>query len=211
MRRFPLRLKIAGFAAGLVLLATGLVALFAVIPAWRAKQKAQEQIASSLVKTALPLRIDLRADGAHFDAARVHALVANPNRVQGVEIVYALFWDEKGHLDPDVSSVNATLLEKASEPLAQLYIQDRGPALEALANGPPPRGIRRLPIKLATGEGHATISRLDLGISTMAIDAEFRRGLILDAFVLLVTLVLAVWSALWIGRRIAQPFAEVRQ
>src|SRR6267143_727625 len=66
MRRFPLRLKIAGFAAGLILLATGLVALFAVILPWRAKLKAQERIASSLVKTALPLGIDLRADGAHF-------------------------------------------------------------------------------------------------------------------------------------------------
>ena len=73
MRRFPLRLKIAGFAAGLILLATALVALFTVILPWRAKLKAQEQIASQLVKTALPLGIDLRADGAHFDPARVHA------------------------------------------------------------------------------------------------------------------------------------------
>jgi hypothetical protein len=203
MRRFPLRLKIAGFAAGLILLATALVMLFAVIPAWRAEQKAQEQIAS-LVMTALPLGIDLRADGGHFDAARVHALVANPNLVQGVEIVYALFRDEKGHLDPNGSSVNATLLEKASEPLAKLYIQDRDQALGALANGPPQRGIRRLPIRLVGG------GRLDVGLSTIAIDAEFRRSLIRDAFVLLVTLVLAVWSALWIARRIAQPLIEER-
>ena len=43
MRRFPLRLKIAGFAAGLILLATALVALFTVILPWRAKLKAQER------------------------------------------------------------------------------------------------------------------------------------------------------------------------
>src|SRR5437879_12578721 len=99
MRRFPLRLKIAGFAAGLILLATVLVALFTVILPWRAKLKAQERLASQLVKTALPLGIDLRADGAYFDPARVHALVANSSRVQGVEIVYALIWDDKGNLD----------------------------------------------------------------------------------------------------------------
>ena len=84
MRRFPLRLKIAGFAAGLILLATALVALFTVILPWRAKLKAQERLASQLVKTALPLGIDLRADGAYFDPARVHALVANSSRVQGI-------------------------------------------------------------------------------------------------------------------------------
>src|SRR6266404_6249957 len=94
MRRFPLRLKIAAFAAGLILLAT------------------------QLVKTALPLGIDLRADGAYFDPARVHALVANSSRVQGVEIVYALIWDDKGNLDSAASSVNTMLLQKASEPLA---------------------------------------------------------------------------------------------
>ena len=80
MRRFPLRLKIAGFAAGLILLATGLVAVFTVILPWRAKLKAQERLASSLVKTALPLGIDLRADGAHFDPARVHALITRTRR-----------------------------------------------------------------------------------------------------------------------------------
>jgi len=204
MRRFPLRLKIAGFAAGLILLATGLVTRFAVIPAWQAKLKA-EQIASSLVMTVLPLGIDPRADGAHFDAARVHALVANPNRVEGVEIVYALIWDEKGHLDSAASSVNLQLLQKASAPLTKLYFQHRDQALEALANGPQQWGIRRLPIRLVG------VGRLDLGLSTIAIDAEFRRSLIRDAFLLLGALVLAIWSALWIARRIAQPLIEERQ
>ena len=211
MRRFPLRLKIAGFAAGLILLATGLVALFTVILPWRAKLKAQERIASQLVKTALPLGIDLRADGAHFDPARVHALVMNSNRVQGVEIVYALLWDDKGHLDSAASSVNATLLERASPPLAQLYFRDRARVLEMLALGRKQPGIRRLPIKLAAGGEHSSIGRLDLGLSTLAIDAELRRTLIRDAFVLLGTLFFAVWSALWIARRIAQPLTDLSQ
>src|ERR1700694_3146693 len=103
MRRFSLRLKIAGFAGVLGLLPTSLVALFTVILPWRAKLAQQERLASSLVKTALPLGIDLRADGAHFDPGRVHALVTNSTRVEGVEIVYALLWDDKGQLDADAS------------------------------------------------------------------------------------------------------------
>src|SRR5438128_11348530 len=98
MRRFPLRLKIAAFAAGLILLATALVALFTVILQWRAKLKAQERLASQLVKTALPLGIDLRADGAYLDPARVHALAANSGPVPGAEIEYALTWRAKGTL-----------------------------------------------------------------------------------------------------------------
>src|SRR3989442_1094261 len=209
MRRFPLRLKIAGFAAGLILLATALVALFTVILPWRAKLKAQERLASQLVKTALPLGIDLRADGAYFDPARVHALVANSSRVQGVEIVYALIWDDKGNLDSAASSVNTMLLQKASEPLAQLYLRDPARALQVLAIGRRQPGIRRLPIKLAAEGGHSIIGRLDLGLSTMAIDFELRRSLIRDAFVLVGTLFFAVLSALSIARRIAQPLTDL--
>src|SRR3989440_7171438 len=209
MRRFPLRLKIAGFAAGLILLATALVALFTVILPWRAKLKAQERLASQLVKTALPLGIDLRADGAHFDPMRVHALVENSSRVQGVEIVYALLWDDRGNLDSAASSVNVPLLRKASEQLAQLYLRDRSHALEYLAVGRRQSGIRRLPIKLAADSGHSTIGRLDLGLSTMAINSELRRSLIRDAFVLVGTLFFAVMSALSIARRIAQPLTDL--
>jgi class 3 adenylate cyclase len=209
MRRFPLRLKIAGFAAGLILLATGLVALFTVILPWRAKLKAQERMASSLVKTALPLGIDLRADGAHFDAARVHSLVANSSGAQGVEIVYALLWDDKGHLDSAASSVNTQLLQRASTQLAQLYLRDPARALEILAVGRRQPGIRKLPIKLAAGGEHSTIGRLELGLSTMAIDSELSRTLVRDAFVLVGTLFFAVWSALWVAGRIAQPLTDL--
>src|SRR2546428_7022284 len=66
MRRFPLRLKIAGFAAGLILLATALVALFTVILPWRAKLKAQERLPPPLGETALPPRLPFRAGGGPF-------------------------------------------------------------------------------------------------------------------------------------------------
>ena len=191
------------------MLATGLLALFTVILPWRAKLQAQERMARSFVQMALPLGIDLRADGAHFDPARVHALVANSSRAQGVEVVYALLWDDKGHLDSAASSVNADLLQRASNPLAQLYLRDRPRALELLALGRKQSGIRRLPIKLAAGEGQATIGRLDLGLSTVAIDAELRRTLMRDGVVLALTLLLAVLAALWMARRIAQPLTDL--
>jgi class 3 adenylate cyclase len=209
MRRFPLRLKIAGFAAGLVLLATGLVALFTVIFPWRAKLKAQERIAFSLVSTAIPLGIDSRTDGSHLDPSRVHALVANSSKVQGVEIVYALLWDDQDHLDLAASSVNRQLLQKVSPPLAELYLNDRARVLEVLARPGRQPGIRRLRMKLAADAPHSLIGRLDVGLSTIAIDSELRRSLIRDAFVLAGTLFFAVLSALWMARRIAQPLTDL--
>jgi adenylate cyclase len=209
MRRFSLRLKIAGFAGVLVVLATGLVALFTVILPWHAKLSAQERIASSLVKTALPLGIDLRADGAHFDPARVHALVANSTRNEGLEIVYALLWDDKGHLDSAASSVNEQLLQRVSKPLAQLYLRDRSKCLEVLALGKKQTGIRRLPIRLAAEKHQGTIGRLDLGLSTVAIDADLRRSLQRDAAVLAASLLFGILGALWIAQRIAQPLTDL--
>src|SRR5260221_1226898 len=209
MRRFSLRLKIAGFAGLLVVLATSLVAIFTVILPWRAKLAAQERIATALVKTAPPLGIDLRADGAHFDPVRVHSLVANSGGVEGLEIVYALLWDDKGHLDSDASSVNAQFLAGVSEPLAQLCLRDRTQCLELLARGKKQPGIRRLPIGLAAEKQKVNIGRLDLGISTAAIDAELRRSLLRDAAVLGASLLFGILGALWIARHIAQPLTNL--
>ena len=209
MRRFPLRLKIAGFAGVLVVLATGSVAFFTVILPWRAKLAAQERVASALVRTALPLGIDLRADGAHFDANRVQYLVANSGRGDGVQIVYALLWDEKGHLDATASSVNLKLLQQASAPLAALYLRDSAQALELLARGKTQPGIRRLLFRLAAEKRDGVIGRLDIGLSTAAIDAEVRRTLWRDAAVLGASLVFGILGALWIARRIAQPLTDL--
>lgn len=207
VRRFPLRLKIAGFAAALVVLATGLLALFSVIIPARAKLRQQELIARSLVQTGLVASIDLRADGAHFDPARVHALVTNSSR--DLEIVYALLWDDKSHLDTAVSSVNVTLLQRISEPMAKMCITDRARCLEMLALGQKQPGIRRLPIRLAAQNRSGAIGRLDLGISTQAIDLELRRRLKSDAEVLLATLFFAVVASLWMARRITQPLTDL--
>src|SRR5256885_10631522 len=98
MRRFPLRLKIAGFAAGLILLATVLVALFTVILPWRAKLKAQERLAPPLVETALPPRLGFRAGGGHFDPAPRAPPGADSHRGPGAGSVYPPVWGHKGKL-----------------------------------------------------------------------------------------------------------------
>ena len=48
----------------------------------------------------------------------------------------------------DASSVNTLLLQRISEPLAQLYARDRARGVELLARSRGQPGIRRLPINL---------------------------------------------------------------
>jgi class 3 adenylate cyclase len=198
--RFTLRFKIAGFAAALVVLATSLVAVFTVILPWRAKLRAQDRVANQIVRTVLPLGIDLRADGAHFDGARVQQLVADSGGVEGVTIVYALLFDEQGRLDEHASAVNAALLARLAPELA--------PEPSALIHRPRVAGLRWLPIHLETPQ-HDRIGRLELGLSTKAIDAELRRSLRRDAAIFAATLLFAILSALFFAGRIAQPLTDL--
>src|SRR5262249_20068915 len=129
-------------------------------------------------------------------------------RVAGLEIVYALLWDDKGHLDETASSVNEKLLERVSPQLARLHERDRSKALEILALGRNEPGIRRRPIKLVAGD-RQNIGRLDVGLSTLAINAELRRSLTRDAAALLASLLFGVLGAFWMARRIAQPLSDL--
>jgi adenylate cyclase len=199
-RRIPLRYTIAGFAAALVVLATSLVALFTVILPWREKLRAQEMLAQQLVHTALPLGIDLRADGAHVDRSRMQDLVINSGRVAGVGLVYALLFDEHGVLDPEASAVNTEMLAR----LAPKIPAD--PAV--LAKTGRIVGLRRRAVNLVMPNGHR-IGRLELGLSTKAIDADLRRALNRDAAVLGATLLLAVMGAFLVAGRIAQPLTDL--
>jgi class 3 adenylate cyclase len=199
-RHMSLRYTIAGFAAALVVLATSMVALFTVILPWREKLRAQDRLARQLVQTALPLGIDSRSDGMHVDPGRVQDLVVNAGRVQGVGLVYALLFDDKGQLDAKASAVNAELLAKLAPGVA--------PDPEELARGRRIPGLRRSPVKVVTDDG-TSIGRLELGLSTRAIDADLRRTLRRDALVLAGTLLFAVMSALLVAGRIAQPLVDL--
>jgi class 3 adenylate cyclase len=199
-RHISLRYTIAGFAALLVVLSTSMVALFTVILPWREKLRAQERLARQLVRTALPMGIDLQADGAHVDRRRLQDLVTNSGRVEGVGLVYALLFDDKGNLDAGASAVNAEMLSR---------LAPHAPADPAqLSRTPRLDGLRRLPVRLVTGDGKP-IGRLELGLSTRSIDADLLRTLNRDAIVLACTLLFAILSALVVAGRIAQPLVDL--
>src|SRR2546426_6890676 len=98
MRRFPLRLKIAGFAGGLILLATALVALFTVILPWRAKLKAQERLPPQLGEKALPPGLHFRAGGGHFHSPPRPPPGGNTPPVPGGRDGFTPLSDRKGEL-----------------------------------------------------------------------------------------------------------------
>ncbi len=206
-RRFPLRLKIAAFAAGLVAVAVSAVAISTVIVPWKQKLAAQDRLATDLISTAVPLSLEVRVDDVRLDATRIQSLVVNSPG--GVPIVYALVWDSKGKLDQAASAVNAQLLRAISGPLASLCVTDRARCLQLLTLGQRQRGLRPVPMKLELANGKGSIGRLELGISTVTLDSDLRRGLWRDGIVLLATLLLAVLGALAIGGRIARPLGEL--
>jgi adenylate cyclase len=206
-RRFPLRLKIAAFAAALVAVAVTAVAVSTVIVPWTQKLAAQDRLATDLISTAVPLSVEVRLDDVRLNASRIQDMVVNSPR--GVPIVYALVWDAAGNLDEKASAVNGALLQSLSPQLATLCQTGPSRCLELLARGTRLRGLRAVPMKLVLDNGRGTIGRLELGISTLALDAELRRGLWRDGIVLLATLLLAVLGALAMGGRIARPLGEL--
>ena len=206
-RRFPLRLKIAAFAAALVAVAMGAVVVATVIVPWKDKLAAQDRVATDLVRTAVPLSVEARKDGVRLDASKLRLVVVNS--LGGVPVVYALVFDEKGNLDPGASSVNAQLLQHISEPLTRLCFSDRPRCLGLLANGKRQRGIRSISMKLALPDGKGAVARLELGISTLLLDADLRRSLLRNAVVLAATLLLALLGAVGMGGRIAKPLSQL--
>ena len=206
-RRFPLRLKIAAFAAGLVAIAVTAVAVSTVIVPWTEKLAAQDRLATDLIRSAVPLSVEVGADAVRLNATRVRALVVNSQG--GVPIVYALVWDARGHLDDSASAINGKLLEAVSPQLASLCLTDRPRCLALLTPGTQRPGLRPVSMKLVLGDGRGSIGRLELGISTVGLDAELQRGLRRDGMVLLATLLLAVLGALAMGGRIAKPLGEL--
>jgi len=213
--RFPLRWKIAAFAAALVALAVGALALFTVILPWREKLRAQEHLATALAKTVAAGIVDIRSDGVHWNANRLENLVANStSEPSGLEVVYALLYDGKDVLNRSASTANPKLLERSSPEMAALYQRDRQSALGLMQKALP--GVRKLPLRLKLPDeepGRAKVQtdlgRLELGISTVRIDQELRASLLRDFVILLATLLVALLGAILMGGRIARPLGDL--
>jgi class 3 adenylate cyclase len=207
--RFPLSSKIALFTAGLLVLAVLALSYFTVLEPWQAKLAAQSSAARRLVDTVAPSIVQVSADGTRWNASGVSALVLSSGHSgSSINAVYALISDAKGKLIEDASTVNQDLLRQIAPQMASLYTRDRGRALQILAGGGL-SGLRRVRVRLAERESKAALGHLELGLSTVAIDAEAREGILRELSVLGCTLLLGVLAAIAIGGRIGRPLAAL--
>lgn len=206
--RFALRWKFAAFAAGLVLLSVGALSLFTVYRPWRQKLAAQSHLALELVKPQATSIVRYSAQGARWNADAVRDLVGNAGATLGLEVVYALLYDQAGALSPDASAVNVESLRRLAPSLAALWLRDPGRALGVLA-GWGGSGVQRVRVTLADPERKAPLGRLVLGVSTAAIDGEARATLLRELVVALAVLLLGGLGAVAAGDRLARPLGEL--
>ena len=209
--RFPLRSKIALFAAGLLVLCVLALSYFTVLEPWRAKLAAQSSAARRLVDTVAPSIVQVTAAGPRWNAGGVAALVLSSGHDNSsINAVYALIFDAQGRLNEDASTVNQEQLARFAPSMATLYASDRRGALQLLASGAD-SGLRRIRVRLATQQGNAAVGHLELGLSTATIDAEARQGILRELAVLGATLLLGVLGAVLMGGRIASPLAALAE
>jgi class 3 adenylate cyclase len=212
--RFPLRSKIALFAAGQLVLAVLGLSYFTVVEPWQQKIAAQANAARTLVDTVAPSIVQLSAAGPRWNADGVRALFET-QRIgrlgegsHSVNAVYAIIFDGEGKLIEDASAVNQELLGQLAPAIAALYLRDRPRALSLLARGGPTR-LRSIRVRLASGDNRAVVGHLELGLSTASIDAEARQGIMRELAVLGATLLFGVIFAIAMGGRIASPLAAL--
>ncbi len=212
--RFPLRVKIAAFAAGLMALCACALAVFTVWLPWRQKLLAQEHNARALAQALAPQIVRLTATGVHWNANQVQALVANSHAAasgNGLEVVYALLFDIAGELEVSDSSANPALLHKSSPRLSALYLIDRDRVVRLLAAGELRGQINPIRLRLAAPDQRQQVGHLELGVSTAAIDAEARATLLRGLVVLAATLLVGVLGAALIGGQISKPLQALQK
>ena len=213
LSRFPLRWKIAAFAAGLMALSACALAVFTVWLPWRQKILAQQSAARVLAQNLAPQIVRFGQGGVQWNAHNVQQLVANSHSAGGglgLEVVYALLFDEAGTLNAADSSANPTLLHRASPRVSALYLADRDRALGLLAKGGLRGQVNPIRIRLATPDKSRDAGHLELGVSTAAIDAEARGTLLRGLLVLAATLIVGVSFAAFIAARITAPLRRLQ-
>jgi len=215
--RFPLRWKIAAFAAGLMALSACALAVFTVWLPWRQKILAQQSAAKTLAQNLAPqiVRLSAAAGGVTWNANNVQQLVANSHFSagggSGLDVVYALLFDDRGLLNVADSTANPALLHRASPRISALYLVDRDRVLRLLAGGSLRGQLNPIRIRLATPDKSRDLGHLELGVSTATIDAEARSSLLRGLIVLAATLIVGVLSAVFIGSGITAPLRQLQR
>jgi class 3 adenylate cyclase len=206
-RRFPLRWKIALFAAGLILLSVGAISLVTVYKPWREKLAAQKRVAQDLVSPLATSIVRYTAKGPVWNADAVSKLIENSSAVApSLHLTFALLYDQGGAISP-LSVANPAELERRSPQLYALYLRDKERCLTLLGAGV--RGLRTLSIQVKEPDRGAPVGRLVLGYSTALIDAEARAALLSELLVLAGTLLLGGLGAILVGGRLARPLDEL--
>jgi class 3 adenylate cyclase len=214
LARFPLRWKIASFAAGLVALCASALSVFTVYLPWRQKLLAQQSAGRALAQALAPQIVRLGTGGVQWNAAALRHLVANSHAAAGglgLDVVYALLLDQNGELNAADSTANPALLHRASPRLSALYLVDRDRVLRILGQGAVRAEIDPIRIKLATPDRSRELGQLVLGVSTASIDAEARASLLRGLYVLAATLGVGLLGAAAIGGRITRPLSQLRR
>jgi class 3 adenylate cyclase len=212
--RFSLRWKIASFAAALVALCACALAVFTVWLPWRQKLLAQQTAGRALAQTLAPQIVSYGISGVQWNAYTVQRLVANSHAAAngvGLDVVYALLFNDKGELNAGDSSANPALLQRASPRLAALYENDRDRVLKLLAQGEVRGAVNGIHIRLKTPDKQRDVGHLELGVSTASIDGEARSSLLRGLGVLACTLVAGLLGAAAMGGRIARPLRMLQE
>jgi class 3 adenylate cyclase len=212
--RFLLRWKIAAFAAGLVALCASALAVFTVYLPWRQKLLAQEHAARTLAQALAPQIVRITTGSVHWNANAVQSLVANSHAAaggMGLDVVYALLYDEAGNLDVNDSSANPALLQRISPRHSALYMIDRDRVLRLLSEGGLAARINPIKLRLATPDKQRDVGHLELGVSTASIDAEARAGLLRGLIVLASAVLVGMLGALLMAARIVRPLVALQR
>ncbi len=206
-RRFPLRWKIALFAAGLIVLSVGAISVVTVYRPWREKLATQRRLAINLVTPLATSIVRMTAQGPVWNDKAVEKLIENaPALAPTLGLEFALLYDQGGALSP-ASLANTEALGRRAPQLLALYLRDKERCLQVLAAGV--RGLRTQTIALKEPDREAPVGKLVLGYSTAAIDAEARAALLNELLVLAGTLLLGGVGAILVGGRLARPLDEL--
>jgi class 3 adenylate cyclase len=208
-----LRWKIASFAAALVALSAGALAVFTVYLPWRGKLIAQERAARALAQTLAPQIVSVSSSGVRWNPMVVSALVANSHRgaAAGLDVVYALLFDEDGELDANDSSANPELLHRVSATLSATYLIDRERALRVMARGGLRRQVNPIRLRLAAPDQKRHVGVLELGASTASIDADARTQLLRGTTTLLAVLCIGLALAVFLAGRLSGPIVALQR
>ena len=205
--RFPVRVKLALFVAGVVLLAGGVPAGWLVL---HARAQASARIHAQLFRLGATIAGGgLFVDGqGGVDGGALRDFVDNAPALR-LPLVYVVFVGPEGRPDPARSAVNAKALAPVAPALAARWRAGDHPAvLAALATGSPGPDAAALGVRLKSKAG-ATLGHLQIGMSTVEADRRARATLRQSAGIVGALLLGALLLAISLAGPLVRPLSRL--